>query len=78
MLYEKKLSKIAKTFRPSVLINPNVTCNNVEEFIKSMQQKYNGIVNQKNDLIFSYYVCINVVDIILNSVFSKEVNNKVI
>ena len=50
----------------------------MNEIIKSMQQKYNGIVNQKNDLIISYYVCINVVDIILNSVFSKEVNNKVI
>lgn len=76
MLYEKRLGKIAKTFKPTVLINSNITCENIEEFIKSMQKKYDGIIDHKNDLIFAYYICINVVDLILKNVFSKKLNNK--
>lgn len=76
MLYEKRLGKIAKTFRPTVLINSSITCENVEEFIRSMQRKYHGTIDHKNDLIFSYYMCINIVNLILNNVFSKKLNNK--
>lgn len=72
MMYEKKLSKMAKTFRPTGIINTNVKPENTKAFILQLQKQYDGIVNHNNDLTFSYYVCDSIVNMILNNVFIND------
>ena len=72
MMYEKKLAKIAKKFRPTGIINTNIESKNIKEFILQLQKQYDGIVNHNNDLTFSYYVCDSIVNMILNNVFVND------
>ena len=73
MMYEKKLAKIAKQFRPMGIINTNLKPENIKDFILQLQIQYGGKVNHNKDLTFSYYVCDSIVNMILNNVF---INNK--
>ncbi|MFT8349317.1 zinc dependent phospholipase C family protein [Clostridium saccharoperbutylacetonicum] len=72
MAYENRLAKIAKEFKPLGIINTNVESSNIEEFILELQKQYNGVVEFKNDLTFSYYVCDSVLNMILNNVFLND------
>lgn len=72
MMYEQRLAKLCKNFRPTKLINTNINKENVKEFIESMQRQYDGIVNYENDLTFSYYVCDSIINMILNNVFNNK------
>ncbi|AQR93166.1 zinc dependent phospholipase C family protein [Clostridium saccharoperbutylacetonicum] len=72
MAYENRLAKIAKEFKPLGIINTNVKSSNIEEFILELQKQYNGVVEFKNDLTFSYYVCDSVLNMILNNVFLND------
>jgi hypothetical protein len=74
MVYEKRLAKLAKNFKYTGIINTNIDPNNMKEFILQLQRQYDGIIDYKNDLTFSYYVCDSVLNMILNNVF---LNNKV-
>lgn len=72
MIYENKLAKLAKGFKPLGIINTNVNSNNIREFIFELQEQYNGMVDFHNDLTFSYYVCDSILNMILENVFSNE------
>ena len=78
MSYEKRLARIAKKFRPAVIINQEITLGNLKEFINDMQRSYEGRVSPEDDLAFSYHVCSAVVEMILNNVISNSRGNKVI
>lgn len=84
MMYEQKLAKLCKTFKPTKIINTNINKSNLRMFIEDLQKQYSGIVNYNNDLTFSYYVCDSIINMILNDVFSnknlsrKTYKNKVI
>lgn len=75
MLYEKKLAKLAKSFKQNGVINTNIRPSDAKEFILQLQKQYDGILDYENDLIFSYYVCDSILNMILNNVFSND--NKV-
>lgn len=79
MMYEKKLAKLAKNFRPTGIINTNLKSENIKDFILQLQKQYDGIVNHNNDLTFSYYVCDSIVNMILNNVFfnDKRISNAI-
>lgn len=79
MMYEKKLAKLAKNFRPTGIINTNLKSENIKDFILQLQKQYDGIVNYNNDLTFSYYVCDSIVNMILNNVFfnNKKISNAI-
>lgn len=79
MMYEKKLAKLAKNFRPTGIINTNLKSENIKDFILQLQKQYDGIVNYNNDLTFSYYVCDSIVNMILNNVFfnDKRISNAI-
>lgn len=72
MVYEQKLAKLTKKFKPTGIINTNIKPENIKEFIVQLQNQYDGIVDYKNDLTFSYYVCDSVLNMILNNVFLNE------
>lgn len=74
MMYEKKLAKIAKQFRPMGIINTNLKPENIKDFILKLQIQYDGKVNHNKDLTFSYYVCDSIVNMILNNVFINDKN----
>ena len=71
-MYEQKLAKLCKTFKPTKIINTNINRENLEEFIEELQKQYDGIVNYNNDLTFAYYVCDSVINMVLNHVFSNK------
>lgn len=73
MMYEKKLAKIAKQFKPTGIINTNIKSEDIKDFILQLQKQYDGIVNYNKDLTFSYYVCDSIVNMILNNIF---INNR--
>ncbi|OOM79716.1 zinc dependent phospholipase C family protein [Clostridium sp. BL-8] len=75
MAYENKLAKLAKNFKHARIINTNIDPSNMKEFILQLQKQYDGIIDYKNDLTFSYYVCDSVLNMILNNVFLND--NKV-
>lgn len=75
MLYENKLSKLAKNFKPTGIIYTNIESSNIREFILQLQEQYDGTLDYYNDLTFSYYVCDSVLNMILNNVFLN--NSKV-
>lgn len=75
MLYENKLSKLAKNFKPTGIIYTNIESSNIREFILQLQKQYDGTLDYYNDLTFSYYVCDSVLNMILNNVFLN--NSKV-
>lgn len=79
MMYEKKLAKLAKNFRPTGIINTNLKSETIKDFILQLQKQYDGIVNYNNDLTFSYYVCDSIVNMILNNVFlnDKRISNAI-
>lgn len=77
MMYEQKLAKLCKKFKPTKIINTNINKDNVKEFIEELQNQYNGIVDYYNDLTFSYYVCDSVVNMILNDVFNNRKSNQI-
>ena len=72
MLYEQKLAKITKKFQPKLVIDTSITPENVREFIINLQEQYDGSLDYETDLIFSYYVCDSVINMILNCIFSNE------
>lgn len=72
MIYEQKLAKLCKDFKPTKIINTNINRDNVRDFIEELQKQYEGIVDYYNDLTFSYYVCDSVVNMILENVFSNK------
>ncbi|MDR3596539.1 zinc dependent phospholipase C family protein [Clostridium sp.] len=75
MIYENKLAKLAKKFKPLGIINTNIKTSDVKDFIMELQIQYDGIVDYHNDLTFSYYVCDSILNFILNNVFLND--NKV-
>lgn len=75
MMYEQRLAKLTKKFKPIGIINTNVKPQNIKEFIIQLQKQYDGMLDYKNDLTFSYYICDSVLNMILDNVFSNE--NKV-
>jgi hypothetical protein len=72
MLYENKLAKLSKNFKPTGIINTNIQPSNTKEFILQLQKQYDGILDYKNDLTFSYYVCDSVLNMILDNVFLND------
>lgn len=71
MMYEKKLGHIAKSFRPTEIINSTIKPKDVREFIFQLQEQYDGKIDYVNDLTYAYYVCDSIVNMVLNNVFSN-------
>lgn len=79
MKYEQQLAKLAKEFKPSNIINTNLNIENIESFIVDMKGQYDGMLDYKNDLIFSYYICNSVLNMVLDDVFNNRfANNQII
>ena len=72
MLYEQKLAKLAKEYKPKPVIDTTITSDNVREFIVHLQKQYDGTLNCENDLAYSYYVCDSIINMILNCIFANE------
>lgn len=72
MLYEQKLAKVTKGFKPKLVIDTSITPENIKEFIVKLQEQYEGSLDYENDLTFSYYVCDSVINMILNCIFENE------
>lgn len=75
MLYEQKLSKLAKEYKPKFVINTTITPENIREFIINLQEQYDGCLDYETDLAFAYYVCDSILNMILNSIFENEFKN---
>lgn len=75
MLYEQKLAKLAKEYKPKFVINTTITPENIREFIINLQEQYDGCLDYETDLAFAYYVCDSILDMILNSIFENEFKN---
>lgn len=76
MLYEKRLAKVAKRYRPSSLIDEKIEFHSIRQLISKLQLMYDGKPDYKKDLKFSYYICDNVINMILDNVYVNE-NKKV-
>lgn len=72
MLYEQKLAKITKEFKPKPVIDTSITPDNISEFITHLQEQYDGSLDYEIDLTFAYYVCDSVINMILNCIFANE------
>lgn len=72
MLYEQKLAKITKEFKPKPVIDTSITPDNIRDFITHLQEQYDGSLDYEIDLTFAYYVCDSVINMILNCIFTNE------
>ena len=72
VIYENKLAKAAKSYKPTDEIHRNLSVDMVETFIKQNLKKYEKNKGFENDLDFSYYVCNSVVNSILEQVSQNE------
>ncbi|MDO5517589.1 MAG: zinc dependent phospholipase C family protein [Clostridium sp.] len=72
MLYEQKLAKITKEFKPKPVIDTSITPETIRDFIVHLQKQYDGSLDYEIDLTFAYYVCDSVINMILNCIFSNE------
>ncbi|WP_244835447.1 zinc dependent phospholipase C family protein [Clostridium sp. BJN0001] len=76
MVYEKRLAGVAKRYRPESSIDINIKYHSVRQVVVKLQHMYAGKLDYKNDLKFSYYICDNVINMILDNVYVNE-NRKV-
>lgn len=72
ILYERELSKVAKTYKINVIKNNRVQINNVREFIDKTLELYQLEESFINDLNFAYYVCSNIFNMIIDSIIANE------
>lgn len=72
MLYEQKLAKLAKDYKPKLAIDTTINPNNVREFIIQLQEEYDGCLDCEIDLAFSYYVCDSIINMILDNIFTNK------
>lgn len=72
VIYEKKLAATAKKFTLSDEKVKVFGYHNVEEFIKNNHKLYEKSQSYENDLIFSNYICLSIVQYIMDSI---EFNN---
>lgn len=72
VLYEKKLAKFAKLYRPKSYINSTLSLLNIEEFIVENQEKYKKEESYGNDLSYSYFICNSVMNMILNEIYANS------
>lgn len=72
MLYEQKLAKLAKDYKPKCIIDTTIKPENVREFIVHLQEQYDGSLDYETDLAFTYYVCDSVINMVLNCIFENE------
>lgn len=77
VLYERELSKIAKTYKINVIKNKRVQIDNVREFIDKTLELYQLEESFINDLNFAYYVCSNIFNMVINSIIANEEENSV-
>jgi hypothetical protein len=68
VIYENTLAKIAKVYKPTPKGETHLSIEDVEEFITQNLNDYDGNMNFKVDLQFSYYMCNSIVNAILNQV----------
>ncbi len=69
VLYEKKLAKFAKLYKPKSYINSNLSLSDIEDFIVEHLEKYKKEESFKNDLSYAYFICNSVMNAILNEVY---------
>lgn len=72
VLYEKELSKVAKTFIIRREINTHLSSNDIEKFILELKNDYEEEMSYENDLRFAYFVCNSVINLILEEVLLNE------
>ena len=72
VLYEKRLAKFAKLYRPKSYINSDLSLSDIEDFIVKNQEKYKKEESFRNDLSYSYFICNSVMNMILNEVYMNS------
>lgn len=72
VLYERELSKVSKNYEINVIKNNRLNRGNVKQFIEETLELYRFEESYENDLNFAYYVCTNVVNMIIESVVANE------
>lgn len=74
IIYEKNLAKVAKNFIIKKDIKSSLTAEEINKYIMDLQNEYEGKVDYENDLIYAYYICDSVINMILDHVI---INDKV-
>lgn len=73
--YETELNSIAKETNLRQFKGENINYNCFEDFFKDIYNEYQKILDHKNDLFFSTYVCNSVINYILDSILKNSTNH---
>ena len=73
--YETELNTIAKETNLNKFINDDIKYDSFGEFFNSLYIEYQQILDHKNDLLFSVYACISVVNYIIDSILKNTVKS---
>ena len=69
--YETELDTIAKEINLSKFTGDNIKYNSFSEFFYSLYNEYQLILDHRNDLLFSVYVCNSVINYILDCILKN-------
>ena len=73
--YETELNTIAKETNLNKFKGDSIEYGSFEDFFKSLYVEYQYIIDHKNDLLFSVYVCNSVINYILDSILKNTVKS---
>ena len=72
VLYEKRLSKAAKSFKPTFYYEEDLEIKDIKKFIAYHKAKYETVVSYYNDLDYAYFMCNSIMNAILNQVSKNQ------
>ena len=73
--YETELNTIAKETNLNKFKGDDIRYGSFEEFFKTLYIEYQHILDHRNDLLFSMYVCNSVMNYILDSILKNTVKS---
>ena len=72
VLYEKRLAKVAKDFKPTFYYEENLQVKDVRKFIIYHKAKYETVVSYFNDLDYAYFMCNSIINAVLNQISKNQ------
>lgn len=73
--YETELDSLAKETNLNKFVGDNIKYNSFSEFFYSLYNEYQLILDHKNDLLFSVYVCNSIINYILDQILKNTVTS---
>lgn len=73
--YETELDSLAKETNLNKFVGDNIKYNSFSEFFYSLYNEYQLILDHKNDLLFSVYVCNSIINYILDRILKNTVTS---